>query len=130
MIGFGQKTGLYGTAGHEDGATAEEILSYNQFTPPLMPHIDPKMNVDLWLFSYAERNMRGTQPMFTDRKAARRVDSGCGEQFLNTWFSSRAQSLFYRLPAHHPAPPCSTLLTERLRLQDLYNCSEGSVASF
>lgn len=30
MIGFGQKTGLYGTAGHEDGATAEEILSYNQ----------------------------------------------------------------------------------------------------
>lgn len=47
MIGFGQKTGLYGTAGHEDGATAEEILSYNQFTPPLMPHIDPKMNVDL-----------------------------------------------------------------------------------
>lgn len=109
MIGFGQKTGLYGTAGHEDGATAEEILSYNQFTPPLMPHIDPKMNVDLWLFSYTERNMRGTQPMFTDRKAARRVDSGCGEQFLNTWFSSRA-------PAHHPAPPCSTLLTERLRL--------------
>lgn len=70
-----------------------------------MPHIDPKMNVDLWLFSYTERNMRGTQPMFT--KAARRVDSGCGEQFLNTWFSSRAQSLFYRLPAHHPAPPCS-----------------------
>lgn len=65
QIGFCQKTGLYGTAGDEDGATAEKILSYNQFTPPLMSYIDPKMNVDLWLFSYIERNMRGTQPMFT-----------------------------------------------------------------
>lgn len=132
QIGFSQKTALYGTAGHEAGATAEEILSYNQFTPPSMSHIDPKINVDLWLFSYTERNMRGTQPMFTtERQKSMKSSSESRQRLRRTVFEHVVlQQTTASILQTTSAPPCYTLLTERLHLQDLYSCSEGSVVSF